>query len=157
MRRMEAARRGISMLLAVSSGRGTIGSKAFFECYSTASLNLGAVTSPQEMFIDCSALEQVYLPGTIQTIGTQAFQGCVSLRQVVIPDGVTTVGFSAFLGCSGLRSVTIPASVTSIGQNAFANCPITDIYYGGTQEQWDAISVGCNNPVLGTATIHFAG
>lgn len=137
----------------------SIGNYTFKACtgLTSATLGRGITAVPQGMFIDCSALEQVYLPSTIQTIGNQAFQGCVSLRQVVITDGVTTVGFSTFLGCSGLRSVTIPASVTSIGQNAFANCPITDIYYGGTQEQWEAISVGYNNPVLETATIHFAG
>ena len=46
--------------------------------------------------------------------------------------------------CYGLRSVTIPVSVTGIGEKAFFcwGGTLTNINYGGTKSQWDAIIKG---------------
>ncbi len=56
-----------------------------------------------------------------------------------IPDGVTSIGIMAFSGCPVLTSLIIPASVTSVAPVSFGG--LTDIYYGGTAEQWQEISV----------------
>ena len=73
-----------------------------------------------------------------------------------IPDSVTTIGEEAFSDCYSLTAVTIPDSVTTIGDDAFSWCAsLTDVYYYGTQAQWDAISVGSYNAKLLNATIHF--
>ena len=50
------------------------------------------------------------------------FQYCSSLGSVVIPGSVTSIGEDAFLGCSSLSSVVIPNAVTSIAQSAFSYC-----------------------------------
>ena len=72
-----------------------------------------------------------------------------------IPGGVTGIGDYAFDGC-GLTSVTIPGSVTSIGSSAFSDCPsLKDVYYAGTQTQWDAVQIGDYNGPLFKATLHF--
>ena len=72
-----------------------------------------------------------------------------------IPGGVTSIGDYAFDGC-GLTSVTIPGSVTSIGSSAFSGCPsLKDVYYAGTQTQWDAVQIGDYNGPLFKATLHF--
>lgn len=72
-----------------------------------------------------------------------------------IPEGVTGIGDYAFDGC-GLTSVTIPGSVTSIGSSAFSGCPsLKDVYYAGTQTQWDAVQIGDYNGPLFKATLHF--
>ena len=72
-----------------------------------------------------------------------------------IPEGVTSIGDYAFDGC-GLTSVTIPGSVTSIGSSAFSGCPsLKDVYYAGTQTQWDAVQIGDYNGPLFKATLHF--
>ena len=54
--------------------------------------------------------------------------------------GVTEIGRYAFDDCSGLTGIEIPSSVTSIGNYAFRDCiGLKDVYYTGTQEQWDNI------------------
>ena len=88
------------------------------------------------------------------SIGDYAFSHCASLTSVTIPDSVTGIGWDAFLDCSSLTSVTIPDSVTSIGYYAFSGCTsLTDVYYGGTEDQWNAISGG--KPSGDNITIHF--
>ncbi|MGN1017562.1 MAG: leucine-rich repeat protein, partial [Oscillospiraceae bacterium] len=60
-------------------------------------------------------------------------------EQYVIPDGTKTVENRSFRCSKYIRSVVIPASVESIGQITFYDCALTDVYFTGTQEQWDSI------------------
>ena len=58
--------------------------------------------------------------------------------------------------CYDLEKVTIPASITTVEIGAFSECSmLTDVYYGGTQEQWNEIMIGVNNDNLLNANIHF--
>ena len=76
--------------------------------------------------------------------------------QFTIPDSVTYISNYAFYGCTGLTSIVIPNSVTSIGGYAFEDCTgLTDVYYTGTQEQWNAIDIGSYNTPLTSDNIHF--
>ncbi len=45
--------------------------------------------------------------------------------------------------------------LTSIGTNAFTDTVLTDVYYTGTEEQWNTISVSSGNDPLKNATFHF--
>ncbi len=74
-----------------------------------------------------------------------------------IPDSVTSIGGSAFFACTNLSSITIPDSVISINNGAFSDCQsLTDVYYTGTEEQWNAISMEYEfNESLLNATIHY--
>ena len=50
---------------------------------------------------------------------------------------------AAFYGCISLTSFVIPDGVTYIGEYAFAWCErLTDIYYTGTEEEWNAMEKG---------------
>ena len=92
---------------------------------------------------------------TDTSIGDSAFSRCFKLTSITIPDGVTSIGDYAFEECS-ITSITIPNSVTSIGDRAFSECysSLTDVYYTGTKEQWNAITIGHDDGSLTSATIH---
>ena len=70
--------------------------------------------------------------------------------------GGKSIGKYAFYDCTSLTSIEIPSSVTSIGSSAFYNCSkLTDVYYVGTREQWNGVTIGANNSSLTNVTIHF--
>ena len=93
------------------------------------------------------------IPDGITTIPAYTFRNCTGLTSVTIPDGVTSIGGRAFYNCTGLTSITIPDSVTSIESDAFEDCrSLQTVYYGGTQSQWNNISIGSNNSYLTSAT-----
>ncbi|MBR3835988.1 MAG: leucine-rich repeat protein [Clostridia bacterium] len=98
----------------------------------------------------------IVIPDSVTSIGDLVFDYCTSLTKVTIPDSVTSIGLCAFSGCTGLTSVTIGAGIADIGDGSFNGCTgIKDVYYPGSREQWDKISIGNNNSALTNATIHF--
>lgn len=55
-----------------------------------------------------------------------------------------------------LTTVKLPKSVTSIGAAAFGRkSNITNIYYAGSESEWENIEVGKYNDIFDTAVIHY--
>ncbi len=109
-----------------------------------------------DAFLGCSVLTNVMIPSSVTSIGLWAFGECSSLVSITIPNRVTSIGDSTFSYCSSLSSVTIPNSVISIGDDAFSEChALAEVYYRGSQTQWNNINVGRNNESLFDATIHY--
>ena len=97
------------------------------------------------------------IPDSVTDINAFAFVRCVSLTDVTVPEGVTAIGRNAFQSCENLVSMTIPVSVTAIGVEAFSSVgSLTDVYYGGSENQWEQISVSHSNIALLGADIHCA-
>ena len=124
------------------------------------------------------SLKKITLPETITRIHYQAFNGCYNLGSVIIPgnikhiaeeifarssvsratflDGILTIPGYTFYDCKNLGSVIIPVSVKEIAAYAFSGCSdLTDVYFGGTHEQWQSISIDYGNDVLNNVTIHY--
>ena len=78
-------------------------------------------------FYNCSSLKSVTIPGTVTSIGEDAFSGS-GLTSVTISEGVTSIGDWAFRNCSSLTSVTIPSTVTNIWNNPFGGCTSLPVY-----------------------------
>ena len=77
------------------------------------------------------------------------------MTDVTVPDGVTVIGERAFYDSAKLTRITIPVSVTKIGNSAFSGTDLTDVYYEGSQIQWNKIEVSYWNYALQGAVIHF--
>lgn len=73
-----------------------------------------------------------------------------------IPDGVKIISDYSFYYSNSLTSVTIPDSVTNIDEYAFFECfVLSDVYYTGSEEDWNNIIIGRSNYGLEGATIHY--
>lgn len=120
----------------------------------TLSDNVTSIAS--ETFELCESLTEITIPDSVTSIGYSAFGFCSSLTEITIPDNVTSIADNAFAVCSSLREITIPDTVTSIGDVAFYGCgSLTDVYYSGSEEEWNVISIGSDNSDLTGATIHY--
>ena len=124
------------------------------KCYDNRN-NCNAIieTSTNTLISGC---QTTFIPDSVTSIGDYAFDGCTELKSVTIPDSVTSIGEDAFFCCTGLTSVTIPDSVASIGKGAFNFCEsLKDVYYGGSESDWEKIKIGDNNTDLTESTIHY--
>lgn len=158
----------------------SIGAGVFSECF-----HLNDVTIPDSVtsigttaFYGCLNIEYINIPVDVISIGYRAFASCGIttvdwnatacasgsdvfdssrvLTTVNFGDDVTMIPQSAFRGCTGLTSITIPDSVTSIGNNAFSGCTgLTNVYYCGTEKNWQNVMLGSSNQLLTSATIYY--
>ena len=96
------------------------------------------------------------VPNGVTKIYSNSFYVCRNLFHVTIPNSVQIIDGVAFCDCTNLRSITIGSGVTSIADSAFSSCDaLTDIYYSGTQTQWNKITIGTNNEPLASGKIHY--
>jgi hypothetical protein len=136
--------------------------EAFTNCIKLKSINIpdGVTKIGRDAFAFCSAFESISLPNTITEIENDAFISCVNLVSIELPENMTTIISGLFYHCRSLKSVTFSNKITNI-RGAFANCEkLTDVYYYGTEEEWNKIDIespDAVNKALTTATIHFLG
>ena len=131
-------------------------------------------------FADCSSLESVELPDSLENIRGSAFSGCTALAEIVVPANVNVLGDDAFYFCTGLKNVVIlgdigfidgytfyecsslesvsfPNSVKFIYDFAFYGCDaLKEIYFDGTEMQLAVIGVEDGNDVLDNVTVYCA-
>ncbi|MGN0607000.1 MAG: leucine-rich repeat protein [Oscillospiraceae bacterium] len=157
---------------------------AFKDCTGIKSMVIPKnVTDIEEgVFENCSGLEEVILPENIVAVRKYAFRNCSSLESVNIPSGVTIIEERAFEG-SGLKKVMVPEGISYLSKGVFNNCTslgkiylpsslktiqeyalvgcdsLTDIYYQGSEEEWQEIKIldwnRANRMVIENANIHF--
>lgn len=140
-----------------------IQAQAFYGCTNLTSVSLtdNIYDMGSSVFSGCTNLTEVVLSENLSWIQGSTFSNCTSLKSVKIPSDVDTIYSSAFSGCASLESITIPKSVDLIEQYAFYDCnSLKDIYYFGTETQWNKIdieenSAGDGNGALKNATIHY--
>ena len=69
-------------------------------------------------FEKCSALESIFIPNTVKTLGNNCFNGCKSMTSVVFEEGsqLTSLPDFAFGSTLALTEIKLPDSITSIGR-----------------------------------------
>ena len=136
-----------------------IGERALFCCDLLADMTIpGGVTEIGAFAFDGAMITEVLIPPGVTVIERGVFYECYELTDVYLPNGVTEIGQRAFFACRSLRSITIPDSIRSIGDGAFFACrSLTDVYFGGTEEQWKAVVLdySWDKELIG-ARIHFS-
>ncbi len=116
----------------------SISGTAFQGCTDLTSINVMEGNSTYDSRENCNAIietktntlfrgcEATTIPGTVTTIGGEAFLGCTGLTSITIPESITSIGDFAFFDCTSLEAITIPESVTLIGNFAFSGCTVLD-------------------------------
>lgn len=153
-----------------------IGQSAFYKCSALKSIKIPKNVTKIEAkcFQHCYALETVEIPESVTEIGVRAFESCDALVSIAIPDSVTAIAGLAFLNCYGLESIELPGNLPEISYNTFTTCKklksiyipvsvkeigtyafdkcdaLTTVNYGGTEAEWENITIKSNNDVLTT-------
>lgn len=88
-------------------------------------------------------------------ISSECFRS-LPIQSITIPSSVTSIGSAAFEWCSELTSIVIGENVKNIEYGAFNECDaLTSVYYYGTEEQWNTITIGSYNSALRGATRYY--
>ena len=158
----------------VPEGITEIGDGAFQYCEQLKEIILpeGLTKIGEKAFLFNKQLTNVEIPNSVTEIGAYAFQNCRDLLSVKLPQGLTEISEGLFQS-TNLRAVQIPDSVTVIRKDAFQYTYLysvalpeslktveagafrelrgdfgnsfTDVFYAGTQAQWEGVSIGKNN------------
>jgi hypothetical protein len=76
----------------------------------------------KKAFYGCTTLSSVLLPSTVKQFGDAAFRDCTQLKYVKIQEGVEQIPDVTFFGCTSLSRVLIPSTIKAIGNTAFERC-----------------------------------
>lgn len=98
-------------------------------------------------FRNCTALNSVNIPETLEYIGNQAFRGCSKLKKLHIPKSVKAIYPLAFADCTGLEQVIFEGNTQLYrGSNpykyeknsaTFFNCPkLLEVEYSDLQKHY---------------------
>ena len=107
--------------------------------------NIPVVAIDTGMCADNPKLENITIPGTIKSIGNNAFARCPKLKTVVLEEGVENIGMCSFGGCPELIDVRIPDSLVKVDVAGFAFCAaLEEIAFGaGLKEIQMQAFAGC--------------
>ncbi|MBQ4116734.1 MAG: leucine-rich repeat protein, partial [Clostridia bacterium] len=136
-------------------------------------------------FANCKKLSNIILPYSLESIGYAAFSNCRTLTNIYIPDNIVSISTNAFNGCSNLNynsyktsyyigtqinlylvlvkpkattinSCIIHSDTKYILNEAFEKCTnLSIVYYDGTEEEWNSVSIGNYNDYLKNATRYY--
>ena len=129
-----------------NNGVKKIGKSAFSYCANLKEIiGLDGVTEIGEYAFYQSGLEEIAFNG-VATVEAHVLENCNYLESVTFGDSVTEIKNDVLINCKNLKSITLSNSVETIGSYAFGgssprNANLTDIYYGGTKDEFNSITI----------------
>ncbi|MCD8089181.1 MAG: leucine-rich repeat domain-containing protein [Clostridiales bacterium] len=150
--------------ISISANLTSLGSYAFLGCNSVSSLTVDE-NNPSYCSVDnilynkdmtgliyCPAsnpITSLDIPESVTDIWVFALYGCTNLTDVTMHEGLNIIYNWSFQGCTNLRSVTLPSSLETVADGAFDSCPsLLNVYYSGSEDDWNNIYIEDNNSAL---------
>ena len=96
----------------------SINNSAFSNCKDLTYVDISNLTNMTSYVFRGSGLTSIDIPGSLNSIGTEAFMDCKSLKTVTFA-GAATISTDAFRGCTVLDSLTFGDSPVIIDNTAF--------------------------------------
>ncbi|MBR3988286.1 MAG: leucine-rich repeat protein [Clostridia bacterium] len=115
-------------------------------------------------FGECAGLTEVIIPDTVKVVGNPddvftagAFESCNSLTNVAVGGGIESIPERMFLASYKIKNLFIDKGVLKlIDEYAFGSYDnIENVYFSGTEEEWNQIEIMPNNEALLGANIVF--
>ena len=102
-----------------------------------------------------TGIQTIKIPGTVESLGGQAFAGCAGLKEVVMEDGTALLSIKAgaFAGCSSLEKITIPKRATLEDKTFTDFDSVKTIRYTGSRAE--ASAAGLNKYDFYNADIYY--
>ena len=150
----------------------SIGDYAFYECSGLKSVVIPGNVQKigDSAFEYCPSLSSVSISDSVTSIGYGAFYNCAGLLKISV--GANNKKFSSdeygvlfdknkttiiqYPTGNERSTYTFPVSVTEVSDSAFSGCySITDIFYGGSSDDWADIMFGSGNDLIRSANVHY--
>ena len=84
-------------------------------------------------------------PGIV-SIPSFTFEFCENAETIILPETLTDIKLNAFKNCRSLNNLLLPSSLISLGDHGnsyhstFNACDsLSDVYFMGTEEEWNAV------------------
>lgn len=149
----EEAFMGCTRLIAVTLPEGivTIGDRAFSKCmFSHITIPESVTSIGYAAFGMCDALKEITIPESVTELGALAFAYCSNLETATVKANITVLEQKVFVNSvvnaagtvytdTSLTAVYLPATLTKIHSTALSGNRIADIYFAGSEEQWDEL------------------
>lgn len=152
------------------AGLETIGVQGFSNCSALTSVTLPAALTDlgEAAFVCCTGLQTISVeeenPAFTADDGILYSKDGKTLvcypdgkegTEFTLPETVTDIGYEAFYSNENLTSLTLHSGIQTVGASAaYSAEKLTDVYYDGTQTQWETVEVGVN-AFDDDVTIHF--
>lgn len=103
----------------------------------------GLISIEEAAFANCTALEKLNVPPTVNTLGRWILEN-TKVTSFTIPQGVTEIPASCFYG-SAITTINIPPSVKTIGNWAFQDAKLTEVVIPSSVTSIGEWAFGCDN------------
>ncbi|WP_196017982.1 leucine-rich repeat protein [Alistipes senegalensis] len=113
----------------------------------------GLISIEEAAFANCTALEKLNVPSTVNTLGRWILEN-TKVTSFTIPQGVTEIPASCFYR-SAITTINIPSSVKTIGNWAFQDAKLTEVVIPSSVTSIGKWAFGCenSNPTLQSVVI----
>ena len=111
--------------------------KVLYKCsgeYPTKiSIKPGTTQIYSNAFEGCSNIIEIFIPGSVQDLGSSLFKGCTNLQKVNIPYGIETIYMGLFMDCTSLQVLELPITLTKMFSDLSINMRSPSFKYQGSQ------------------------